>query len=127
MQESKIIKKKITEEWLNAFPQLTEFAQNKRNNFVQHTLYEVIRSIITGTPPIPGFPKGVKIIQYGGHTLEKGTLKALNITKEEGKFAIESMKKANNLSPNFHGNIGSDGSFWSKTWEYIDNILDYLY
>lgn len=29
-------------------------------------------------------------------------------------------------SPNFHGNVGSDGSFWSKIGEYIDNILDHI-
>lgn len=38
MQESKIIKKKITEEWLNAFPQLTEFAQNKLYKIIGHTI-----------------------------------------------------------------------------------------
>ncbi|MCK9208627.1 MAG: hypothetical protein M0P66_16060, partial [Salinivirgaceae bacterium] len=67
-----------------------------------------------------------KIIQYGGHTLNKSTLKVLKITKEEGKFGIESMKKANGLRPDFHGNIGSDGSFWSKAGEYIDNIFEYV-
>ncbi len=82
---------------------------------------------ITGIAPTPGFAKGTKIIQYGGHTLSKNTLNTLNISKEQGKYAIESMKKANRLPANFHGNIGSDGSYWSKTWEYIDNILHYLY
>jgi RHS repeat-associated protein len=82
---------------------------------------------ITGIAPTPGFAKGTKIIQYGGHTLSKNTLNTLNISKEQGKYAIESMKKANRLPADFHGNIGSDGSYWSKTWEYIDNILHYLY
>jgi RHS repeat-associated protein len=82
---------------------------------------------ITGMAPTPGFAKGTKIIQYGGHTLSKSTLSTLNISKEHGKYAIESLKKANRLPANFHGNIGSDGSYWSKTWEYIDNVLHYLY
>jgi RHS repeat-associated protein len=82
---------------------------------------------ITGIAPTPGFAKGVKIIQYGGHTLENGTLKILNITKEEGKIGIESLKEAHGLPPDFHGNIGIDGSFWSKAGKYIDNILDYIY
>lgn len=83
-------------------------------------------AINMGIAPVSSFAKGVKILQYGGHTLNNGTLKALQITKEEGKIGIEAMKKANQLPPNFHGNIGSDGSFWSKAGEYIDNILDYI-
>ncbi|MBV6462384.1 MAG: hypothetical protein HJHJAOHD_02533 [Flavobacteriales bacterium] len=81
---------------------------------------------ITGTAPTPGIAKGIRIIQYGGHTLNNTTIKLLKITKEEGKLGIEAMKKAHQLPPNFHGNIGSDGSFWSKTGEYIDNILDFI-
>jgi hypothetical protein len=83
-------------------------------------------ALVMGEPPTLGYGKGIKIIQYGGHTLNKGTLKALQITKEEGKIAIESMKKANHLPPNFHGNIGKDGSFWTTAGKYIDNILDYI-
>lgn len=80
---------------------------------------------IGGTAPVPSF-RGFKIIQLGGHILSKSTLNALQITKEEGKIAIEAMKKANQLPPDFHGNIGMDGSFWSKTGENIDNILEYI-
>jgi hypothetical protein len=39
-EDLKVIKKKITEEWLNAFPQLTEYAQNK--------LYKVVGLTIIG-------------------------------------------------------------------------------
>jgi hypothetical protein len=80
----------------------------------------------SGVAPIGSFAKGIKILQYGGHTINNSTLKALQISKEQGKIGIEAMKKANQLPPNFHGNIGSDGSFWSKAGEYVDNILDYL-
>jgi RHS repeat-associated protein len=77
-----------------------------------------------GFPPIPA--KGINVLQYGDHILQKGTLKALEITKEEGKIGIESLKEAHGLPPDFHGIITSDGSYWSRTWEYIDNILEYI-
>ena len=37
-EDLKVIKKKITEEWLNAIPQLTEFAQNKLYKIVGHAI-----------------------------------------------------------------------------------------
>ena len=42
--------------------------------------------------PTPGFAKGVKVLQTGGHNLKPATLKGLNLTKKQGKTAIESMK-----------------------------------
>lgn len=82
---------------------------------------------ITGMAPTPGFAKGMKVLQTGGHILTPTTLKALNLTKEEGKFAIESMKKANGLSNNFHGKILKNGDVLDNFGNFIDNLLDYLH
>ena len=53
---------------------------------------------------------GVSIIQTGGHTLKPSTLKALGMSKGEGKKAIEALKRENGLPNDWHGKIGSDGS-----------------
>ena len=82
---------------------------------------------ITGMAPTPGFARGMKVIQTGGHVLTPTTLKALNMTKEEGKYAIESMKKANGLSNNFHGKILKNGDVLDSFGNFIDNLLDYLH
>lgn len=82
---------------------------------------------ITGMAPTPGFAKGMKVLQTGGNVLNPKTLKALNLTKEEGKFAIEKMKKANGLSNNIHGKILSNGDVWDDLGNFIDNLFDYLH
>ncbi len=82
---------------------------------------------ITGTPPIPGYAKGGKVLQTGGRVLKKSTLKALGLTKEEGKYAIESLKKANGLRSDFHGKILSNGDIWDDLGNFIDNLFDYLH
>jgi len=81
----------------------------------------------TGTPPIPGYAKGVRVLQTGGRVLKKYTLKSLGLTKEQGKHAIESMKKANGLRSDFHGKILSNGDVLDDLGNFIDNLLDYLH
>ena len=83
-------------------------------------------ALTMGMPPDVGFANEAKVLQTGGHILKSSTLEALNITKEEGKFGIEAMKKANGLCPDFHGKIMSNGDFYSKAGQFIDNILDYI-
>jgi hypothetical protein len=51
-----------------------------------------------------------KPLQKGGNKIKESTLKALNLTKEQGRDAIHALKKANGLPPNAHFNIMSDGS-----------------
>ena len=80
---------------------------------------------ITGMAPTPG--KGVKVLQTGGHILKPATLKGLNLTKQQGKTAIESMKKANGLRNDFHGKILNNGDVLDDLGNYIDNLFDYLY
>ena len=50
-----------------------------------------------------------KTLQTGGHTLNKSTLKALNLSKQQGKIAIEGLKKDMGLPANFHGKIMGNG------------------
>jgi filamentous hemagglutinin len=82
---------------------------------------------ITGIAPSPGFAKGARVLQTGGHILKATTLKALRLTKAEGKFAIESMKKANGLRNDFHGIIMSNGDVLDDLGRLIDNLLEYLH
>ena len=67
-------------------------------------------------------------LQTGGHTLNNSTLKALGLTKEQGKFAIEALKKAEGLPNNFHPKIMGNGDYINAhTGEWIGNLFDYLY
>ena len=89
---------------------------------------------LMGTPPVPAFKggnmiKGLKTLQTGGNTLKPETLKALGLTQEQGKRAIEALKKSNDrLRNNTHYKIKADGSLVNPhTGEIIDNILYYVY
>lgn len=60
-----------------------------------------------------------------GHTLNKTTLKALNLTKEQGKIAIEGLKKDLGLRSDFHGKILSNGDLVNpKTNLVVGNLFD---
>jgi RHS repeat-associated protein len=67
-----------------------------------------------------------KVIQTGGHTLSNSTLKILGLTKEEGKIAIEGLKDANLLPPDFHGKITEFGHVLTREGGYVDYLFDYL-
>jgi len=82
---------------------------------------------IGGMAPAPGFARGVKVLQTGGHILKPATLRGLNLTKQQGKYAIESVKKANGLRNDFHGKIMSNGDVLDDMGRLIDNLLDYLH
>ncbi|MDR1652673.1 MAG: hypothetical protein LBS01_03300, partial [Prevotellaceae bacterium] len=70
----------------------------------------------------------LRTLQTGGHTLNKGTLKALGLTREQGKNAIETLKKTYNLPPDAHFKIMSNGNYGNPhTGQVIDNILDFVY
>lgn len=69
----------------------------------------------------------VKVLQTGGNTLKKSTLKALGLTKEQGKNAIEGLKKDLRLPSNFHSKIMSNGDVvHPHTGEILGNLKDYL-
>jgi RHS repeat-associated protein len=66
-------------------------------------------------------------LQTGGNTLNKYTLEALKLTKEQGKIAIESLKKFEGLRNDFHGKIMGNGDVInSSTLEWVGNLFDYL-
>ena len=68
-----------------------------------------------------------KVLQSGGHTLNNSTLKALGLTKQQGKIAIEGLKDARGLPPNFHGKIMGNGDLvHPHTREVLGNLFDYL-
>ena len=82
---------------------------------------------ITGMAPVPGMGKGLKVLQTGGRTLSSRTLKGLNLSKDQGKRAIERMKKANGMRNDFHGKIYNNGDVYDDLGNLIDNILDYIH
>jgi hypothetical protein len=68
-----------------------------------------------------------KTLQTGGHTLNKATLKALRLTKEQGKIAIEGLKRDLGLKPDFHGKILSNGDLVNpKNNQVLGNLYEYL-
>jgi hypothetical protein len=68
-----------------------------------------------------------KTLQTGEHTLNKSTLKALKITKEQGKIAIEALKKDVGVPNNFHAKIMDNGDYINAhTGEWIGNLFDYI-
>ena len=99
--------------------------------------------LVRGTPPVPGLGalkgiktvkalseagKGLKTIQTGGHTLNNSTLKALNLTKEQGRNAIHGLKEATGLRPNDHFKIMGNGDVVNpSTGKLIGNLLDYVF
>lgn len=68
-----------------------------------------------------------KTLQTGGHTLNKSTLKSLRLTKQQGKIAIEGLKKDIGLRPDFHGKIMGNGDFvHPNSGQVLGNLFDYL-
>jgi hypothetical protein len=68
-----------------------------------------------------------KTLQTGGHTLNKYTLKSLGLSKEQGKIAIEALKKSERLPNNFHAKIMGNGDYVNAhTGEWIGNLFDYI-
>lgn len=68
-----------------------------------------------------------KTLQTGGHTLSNQTLKGLGLTKEQGKRAVEALKKAERLPNNFHPKIMANGDYVdAHTGEVKGNLYDYV-
>ena len=85
---------------------------------------------LMGTPPVPALKggsviKGLKTLQTGGNTLKPETLKALGLTQEQGNKAIHALKKAENVLPNQHGKIMSNGDYLLDGI-YKGNLFEYL-
>jgi len=87
-----------------------------------------------GFPPVPAFKGGavvkgvqaIKTLQKGGHTLNSSTLKALNLTQEQGRKAVEALKSDNLIPHNVHGTIMSNGDYMHNG-VFIGNIFKYLF
>ena len=69
--------------------------------------------------------RSVTPLQTGGRTLSKRTLKALGLSKEQGKRAIEGLKRDLRLRNDAHGKILSDGSL-EVEGEILGNTYDYV-
>ena len=68
-----------------------------------------------------------KVLQTGGNTLDKGTLKELGLSKQQGKQAIESLKADLGFRNDFHAKIWSNGDVTHpKTGEVLGNLFDYV-
>lgn len=67
-------------------------------------------------------------LQTGGNTLKKSTLKALNLTKEQGNRAIHNLKDDLLIRGDFHGKIMGNGDVvHPNTGQVLGNLFDYLY
>jgi hypothetical protein len=69
-----------------------------------------------------------KVLQSGGQKLKPRVLKALNLTKDQGRDAIHALKDHKGLPNNFHGKIMSNGDYLHpSTGERLGNLLEYTY
>ena len=69
--------------------------------------------------------KPAKVLQSGGRTLKNRTLKDLGLGKEQGKRAIEGLKRDGLLRNDAHGKILSDGSVQIGD-DVVGNLFDYV-
>jgi RHS repeat-associated protein len=68
----------------------------------------------------------LKTIQTGGHVLNPSTLKILNMSKEEGKIAIEGLKETIGTAKNFHfDKIMGNGDVYFNG-KLLGNLRDYI-
>jgi len=70
--------------------------------------------------------QGNSVLQTGGHTLKNSTLRRLGLSKEQGKQAIEAMKKDRLVPNDFHGKILANGEVLDSAGNAIGNVYDYL-
>ncbi len=62
------------------------------------------------------------------HVLKKHTRRALGLSKQQGKIAIEGLKKDIGLPPNFHGKIkGNVDLAHPNSRQVLGNLFDYLH
>jgi hypothetical protein len=73
-----------------------------------------------------GYDSRLTVLQKGGHTLYDKTIQKLGLTKEEGKYAIESLKKDNLLKPNDHFTIMSNGHVIGPDGTDYGDLRNYL-
>jgi RHS repeat-associated protein len=66
----------------------------------------------------------VKVLQTGGHTFNKSTLNGLGFTKEQGKQAIEALKKDRGVPNDFHGKILNTGEVLDSSGNSLGNLRD---
>ena len=66
-------------------------------------------------------------MQTGGNTITERTRKALGLTKDQAKAAIEALNKLGGKRNDFHGQIFDDGTIYDPNKDQvIGNINDYL-
>ena len=70
--------------------------------------------------------QGDSVLQTGGHTLNNSTLRRLGLSKEQGKQAIEAMKKDRLVPNDFHGKILANGEVLDSAGNALGNVYDYL-
>ena len=69
-----------------------------------------------------------KVLQSGGQSLRPNTLKALNLTKGQGRSAIHGLKSDLGLPNNFHGKIMGNGDYLNpRTGKWLGNLFDYIH
>lgn len=102
-----------------------EIVEKGTNKVVGHFAAE---SSAAGIKSLGAAGKGFsKTLQTGGHTLNKNTLKALGINKQQGKIAIEGLKREIGLPADFHGKIMSNGDLvHPNSGQVLGNLFDYI-
>jgi hypothetical protein len=76
---------------------------------------------------VGGIVDAGRILQYGGNTLKQSTLDALELTKEEGKAALEALKSFNGIQNFEHNVITAAGDVFTRAGTYIDNIYNHVH
>ena len=79
-----------------------------------------------GTLVNKGVKQGNNVLQTGGHTLNDSTLRKLGLSKEQGKRAIEAMKKDRLVPNDSHGKILENGDILDSAGNAIGNLYDYI-
>lgn len=69
----------------------------------------------------------LRLLQAGGRTIRQATARALGLERATAGRALEALKRAERLPPNFHGRIMSNGDYVNpQTGQVIGNIFDYV-
>jgi RHS repeat-associated protein len=69
-----------------------------------------------------------KVLQSGGQSLKPSTLRALKLSKEQGRNAIHALKSDIGLPNNFHGKIMGNGDYLNpSTGKWLGNLFDYIF
>ncbi len=124
-------------EWLTRLGQLSDANTAPRRRLdepayifvIPDDLFDILNAEEKAVPAPEFTVYTAKVIQTGGNTLRKKTLKALRLSRDEGKRAIEGLKAEWGKRNDFHSTkIYNTGDVYdSNTGQYLGNLYDYIH